>query len=74
MKDKMVYEGNNIIGALMKVPIFIGTYSVMMDFIVLENMDDYRDEGMGDVIFGEPFLREVGIKTRWFEGMITIHD
>ncbi|GJR38892.1 putative reverse transcriptase domain-containing protein [Tanacetum coccineum] len=74
MRDKMVYEGNNIIGALMNVPIFIGTFSVVTDFVVLENMDDYRDEGMGDVSFGEPFLREVGIKTRRFKGIITIHD
>ncbi|GJR44143.1 hypothetical protein Tco_1312246 [Tanacetum coccineum] len=34
------------------------------NFAVLENMDAYRDEGMGDVIFGEPFLREVGIKAK----------
>ncbi|GJW24548.1 hypothetical protein Tco_0038359 [Tanacetum coccineum] len=40
------------------------------DYPILENMDAYRDEGMGDVIFGEPFLREVGIKARRFEGMI----
>ncbi|GJS41086.1 mitochondrial proton/calcium exchanger protein-like protein isoform X1 [Tanacetum coccineum] len=45
---------------------------IHIDF--LENMDDYRDEGMGDVIFGETFLREVGIKTRRFEGMITIYN
>ncbi|GKA55744.1 hypothetical protein Tco_0754816 [Tanacetum coccineum] len=44
------------------------------DYPILENMNDYRDEGMGDVIFGEPFLREVGIKTRPFEGMITIYN
>ncbi|GJW34154.1 putative reverse transcriptase domain-containing protein [Tanacetum coccineum] len=74
MKEKMVYKGNNVIGALINVPIFVGTFSVMTDFAVLENMDDYRDEGMGDVIFGEPFLREVGIKTRRFEGMITIYN
>ncbi|GJZ00507.1 hypothetical protein Tco_0517936 [Tanacetum coccineum] len=43
-------------------------------FAVLEDMDAYRDEGMGDVIFGEPFLREVGIKARRFEGMITIYN
>ncbi|GJR63679.1 hypothetical protein Tco_1505841 [Tanacetum coccineum] len=64
MKDKMVYKGNNVIGALMNVPIFVGTFSVVMDFAVLEDMDAYRDEGMGDVIFGEPFLREAGIKAR----------
>ncbi|GKB27982.1 hypothetical protein Tco_0867383 [Tanacetum coccineum] len=44
------------------------------DYPILENKDAYRDEGMGDVIFGEPFLREVRIKTRRFEGMITIYN
>ncbi|GKC98951.1 hypothetical protein Tco_1169226 [Tanacetum coccineum] len=74
MKDKMVYKGNNVVGALMSVPIFVGTFSVVTDFAVLEDMDAYRDEGIGDVIFGEPFLREVGIKARRFDGMITIYN
>ncbi|GJV17602.1 hypothetical protein Tco_1362925 [Tanacetum coccineum] len=43
-------------------------------FLVLEDMDAYRDERMGDVIFGEPFLREVRINARQFEGMITIYN
>ncbi|GJR22829.1 hypothetical protein Tco_0971356 [Tanacetum coccineum] len=64
--NKMVHKRNNVIGALMNVPIFVGTFSVVMDFAVLENMDAYRDEGMGDVIFGEPFLREVGINAKQF--------
>ncbi|GJW41747.1 hypothetical protein Tco_0067592 [Tanacetum coccineum] len=74
MKDKMVYKGNNVVRALMNVPIFVGTFSVVTDFAVLENMDAYRDEGMGDVIFGEPFLRELRIKARRFEWMITIYN
>ncbi|GJZ00735.1 hypothetical protein Tco_0518164 [Tanacetum coccineum] len=40
----------------------------------LEDLDAYRDKGMGDVIFDEPFLREVEIKTRRFHGMITISN
>ncbi|GJV54524.1 homeodomain-like protein [Tanacetum coccineum] len=72
MKEKMVYKGNNVIVALMNVPIFVGTFSVVMDFAVIENIDAYRDEGMGDVILGEPILREVGIKTKRFERIITI--
>ncbi|GKE08231.1 mitochondrial proton/calcium exchanger protein-like protein isoform X1 [Tanacetum coccineum] len=50
------------------------TFYVVTDFTVLENMDAYRDEGMSDVIFGEPLLREVGIKARRFKGMITIYN
>ncbi|GJW03135.1 hypothetical protein Tco_1561991 [Tanacetum coccineum] len=74
IKDKMVYNGNNVVGTLMNIPIFVGTFSVMTDFVVLEYMDVYRDEGMGDVIFGKPFLREVEIKARRFDGMITIYN
>ncbi|GKE18484.1 hypothetical protein Tco_1426061 [Tanacetum coccineum] len=74
MKDKMVYQGDNVVGALMNVPIFVGTFSVVTDFAVLEDMDAYRDEGMSDVIVGEPFLTEVGIKARRFDGMITIYN
>ncbi|GJU31585.1 putative reverse transcriptase domain-containing protein [Tanacetum coccineum] len=74
MKDKLEYKGNNVVGALMNIPIFVGTFSILTDFAVLEDMDAYHDEGIGDVIFGEPFLREVEINDRRFEGMITIYN
>nr|GEV42348.1 hypothetical protein [Tanacetum cinerariifolium] len=41
---------------------------------VLEDMDAYRYEGTGNVIFGKLFLREVRINAKRFEGMITIHN
>ncbi|GJY42366.1 hypothetical protein Tco_0429636 [Tanacetum coccineum] len=56
MQNKMVYKGDNVVGALMNVPIFVETFSVMTDFAVLEDMDAYRDEGMGDIIISKPFL------------------
>ncbi|GKA80584.1 hypothetical protein Tco_0787276 [Tanacetum coccineum] len=74
MKNKMVYKGNNVVGALMNVPIFVGTFFVMTDFAVLEDMDAYCDNEMGDIIFSEPFLREVGIKTKRFKGIITLYN
>ncbi|GKA85549.1 homeodomain-like protein [Tanacetum coccineum] len=74
MKDKMVYKGDNVVGALMNVPIFVGTFSVMTDFAVLEDMDAYRDEGICNIIVGEPFLREVGIKTKCLEGIVTLYN
>ncbi|GJR97246.1 mitochondrial proton/calcium exchanger protein-like protein isoform X1 [Tanacetum coccineum] len=49
-------------------------FSCMIDFAILEDMDAYRGERMGNVIFGEPFLREVRINAKRFEGMITIHN
>ncbi|GKF24503.1 hypothetical protein Tco_0076825 [Tanacetum coccineum] len=72
MKNKMVYKGDNVVGALMNVPIFVGTFSVVTDFAVLENMDAYRDKGIGDVIFGKPLIREADIKEKRL-GMITLY-
>ncbi|GJU63399.1 hypothetical protein Tco_1245234 [Tanacetum coccineum] len=74
MKDKMVYKGDNVVGALLNVPIFVGTFSIVTEFAILEDMDAYRDEGMGDVIVGKPFFREVGIKARQFDRTITIYN
>ncbi|GKD38891.1 putative reverse transcriptase domain-containing protein [Tanacetum coccineum] len=74
MKDKLEYKGNNVVGALMNIPIFVGTFSILTDFAVLEDMDAYRDKGMGDVIFGELFLREIRINAKRFEGVITIYN
>ncbi|GKA42948.1 hypothetical protein Tco_0735608 [Tanacetum coccineum] len=42
--------------------------------IVMENIDVYRDEGMGEVIVGKPFCRKVYVKARRFDGMITIYN
>ncbi|GJY68873.1 hypothetical protein Tco_0471855 [Tanacetum coccineum] len=41
--------------------------------VVLEDMDVYRDEGMGDVIVGKLFLREVGIKAKRFKRIINLY-
>ncbi|GJU03944.1 hypothetical protein Tco_1114282 [Tanacetum coccineum] len=49
-------------------------FSCMIDFAILKDIDAYRDEGIGNVIFCEPFLREVGINAKRLEGMITIHN
>ncbi|GKF69153.1 hypothetical protein Tco_0202210, partial [Tanacetum coccineum] len=40
----------------------------------LEDMDTYHDEGIGDIIVGEPFLREVRIKVKRFERIITLYN
>ncbi|GJW34666.1 putative reverse transcriptase domain-containing protein [Tanacetum coccineum] len=74
MKDKIEYKGKNVVEAFINVPIFIGNFSVLTDFVVVENMDTYRDEGMGNVIVGKPFCREVCVESRCFDGFITIYN
>ncbi|GJV22796.1 hypothetical protein Tco_1375491 [Tanacetum coccineum] len=58
MKDKVEYKGKNIVGAFMNVPIFVRNFTIVIDFAVVENMDAYRDDGIGDIIAGRPFCKE----------------
>ncbi|GKC20596.1 hypothetical protein Tco_1022746 [Tanacetum coccineum] len=74
MKDKIVFDGENVVGAFINMPIFVRNFSVITDFAVLENMDAYRDEGMGDIIVEKPFCREICMKARQFDGMIAIYN
>nr|GEV46821.1 putative reverse transcriptase domain-containing protein [Tanacetum cinerariifolium] len=48
-KDKIEYKGKNVVGAFINVSIFVGNFSVVTDFAVVENMDAYRDKGIVSV-------------------------
>ncbi|GKB95791.1 homeodomain-like protein, partial [Tanacetum coccineum] len=74
MKEKVEYNGRNVLGTFMNAPIFVGNFSIVTDFTVVENMDAYRDEGMREVIVGEPFCKASYVEARRFDGMITIFN
>ncbi|GJU56348.1 hypothetical protein Tco_1230062 [Tanacetum coccineum] len=60
----------------LKFSCMIGFEFTHVNFFPLffEDMDAYRDKGMGNIIIGEPFLREVRFKTKRFEGIITLYN
>ncbi|GJW46546.1 hypothetical protein Tco_0078192 [Tanacetum coccineum] len=41
---------------------------------IVENMDGYRDQDMGDIILGEPFYKASCVEARRFDGLITIQN
>ncbi|GJU43126.1 hypothetical protein Tco_1200392 [Tanacetum coccineum] len=66
--------GRNELGNFANVPVFIGNFYVITDFTVVGDMDPYLDEGIGEVVVGEPFCKVSCVETRRFDGIITIHD
>ncbi|GJY90834.1 ribonuclease H-like domain, reverse transcriptase, RNA-dependent DNA polymerase [Tanacetum coccineum] len=74
MKDKDEYKGKNVVGAFMNVPIFVRNFSVVTHFAVVENIDGYQDQDMGDIILGEPFCIASRVEARRCNGLITIHN
>ncbi|GKA74785.1 hypothetical protein Tco_0781087, partial [Tanacetum coccineum] len=41
---------------------------------LVENIDGYRDQDMGDIILGEPFCKASCVEARRFDRLITIHN
>ncbi|GJZ49049.1 hypothetical protein Tco_0603239 [Tanacetum coccineum] len=74
MKEKIKYKGKNVVGTFINVHIFVGNFSIVTGFTVMQNMDAYRDKDMGDVIFGKPFCWDAAVEARRFDRFITIHN
>ncbi|GKE83771.1 hypothetical protein Tco_1557513, partial [Tanacetum coccineum] len=74
MRDEVEHKGKNMVGAFMNVLIFVGNFSVVTHFVVVENMDGYRDQDMGDIILREPFCKASCVEARRFYGLITIYN
>ncbi|GJU25820.1 hypothetical protein Tco_1164441 [Tanacetum coccineum] len=72
MKDKIEFKRRNELGNFVNAPVFIGNFYVITNFTVVEDMDPYLDEGMGDVIVGEPFCKASCLEAKRFDGIITI--
>nr|GEV12243.1 hypothetical protein [Tanacetum cinerariifolium] len=43
-------------------------------FVVVENINGYRDQEIGDVIFGESLSKASCMEAKRFDGLITIHN
>ncbi|GJW98046.1 homeodomain-like protein [Tanacetum coccineum] len=74
IKDKVEYKGENVVGAFMNVPIFVRNFSVVTYLLVVENMDCYRDQDIGDIILGEPFCKASRVEARRFDELINVHN
>ncbi|GJT01320.1 retrovirus-related pol polyprotein from transposon TNT 1-94 [Tanacetum coccineum] len=52
IKQELVYTGNNIIGMEKNLHVFIGKQTFLTDFIILENMNEFVEKGLTEVILG----------------------
>ncbi|GJX18276.1 hypothetical protein Tco_0219108 [Tanacetum coccineum] len=67
-------ESSFVVLALFFHPILVRKFYVVSHFAVVENMDGYRDQDMGDIILGERFCKASCVEARRFDGLITIHN
>ncbi|GJV01369.1 hypothetical protein Tco_1334938 [Tanacetum coccineum] len=72
--EKIEFRGRNELRNFANVPVFIGNFYVITNLTVLEDTDPYLDEGIGNIVVGEPFCKASCAEASWFDGIITIHD
>ncbi|GKE65520.1 hypothetical protein Tco_1519681 [Tanacetum coccineum] len=70
MKHELVYTGNNIVGFARNLHVFVGGHQFLFDFIVLENINEFVEKGLTEVLFRQPFKEHVGIVEDRVKGVL----
>ncbi|GJY88912.1 hypothetical protein Tco_0503540 [Tanacetum coccineum] len=53
--------GINMVGIAKNLHVFIGSHQFLVDFIVLENISEFMEKGLTEVLFGRPFKEQIGL-------------
>ncbi|GJV05444.1 hypothetical protein Tco_1343100 [Tanacetum coccineum] len=73
MKQELMYSGINMVGLAKNLHVFIGNHQFLVDFIILENICEFVEKGLTEVLFGRLFKEQIGLVedqgkgTLWFK-------
>ncbi|GKE36744.1 protein kinase-like domain, concanavalin A-like lectin/glucanase domain protein [Tanacetum coccineum] len=64
-------KNNNFIGRVRGLEVFVGNFTYECNFMILEDTTSIIDHHLGEVVFGKPFVRKIGLVYDQEEGMVT---
>ncbi|GJY13752.1 protein kinase-like domain, concanavalin A-like lectin/glucanase domain protein [Tanacetum coccineum] len=56
--SKSPSEINNFVGRIRGMPIFIGNFTYVSDFMIVEDINSVIDPNMSPVVLGNPFVKQ----------------
>jgi hypothetical protein len=74
MVRELEYKGENIIARAIPLYVFVGRLVYLVEFMVMENLGEFIDDKLTQVVFGKPFKRLTNLEERLIEGLITFSD
>lgn len=74
MVDELEYKGENIIARAIPLHVFVGSLVYLVEFMVMENLGEFIDNKLTQVVFGKPFKQLTNIDEKLIEGLITFSD
>lgn len=66
--------GDNIVARVEPLHVFVGSFVYLVDFMVMEDLGEFIDDKLTQVIFGKPFKRLTKQDERLMDGLITFSD
>ncbi|GJR18482.1 homeodomain-like protein [Tanacetum coccineum] len=70
MTRELIYTRNNIVGLEKNLNVFIGYHTFLTDFIVVENIHEFVEKGLTEVMFGKPFKDHTRLEEDLKRGII----
>ncbi|GJS30652.1 hypothetical protein Tco_0491272 [Tanacetum coccineum] len=70
MKQELIYTGNNIAGIAKNLHVFVGCHMFLINFIILENVNEFVEKGLTEVLFDKPFKENIGLEEDINKGVL----
>ena len=74
MVNELEYKGDNIVARAMTLHVFVGSFVYLFEFMVMENLGEFIDGNLTQVVFGKLFKRLTNLDEKLMEGLITFSD
>ena len=74
MVNELEYKGENVVARVEPLHVFVGSFVYLVDFMVMENLGDFIDSTLTQVILGRPFKELTRLDEKLVEGIITFSE
>ncbi|GJS86279.1 protein kinase-like domain, concanavalin A-like lectin/glucanase domain protein [Tanacetum coccineum] len=64
-------KNSNFVGRVKGLKVFIGNFTYECNFMILEDTTSIIDHHLGEIVFGKPFARNIGLAYDQKEGTVT---
>lgn len=70
----MIYKGENVVGIDNDVQVFVENMTFAMSFTIVDNIEEYIDPRLSQVVFGAPFCEITNLVVYEHNGIMTFTD
>jgi hypothetical protein len=70
----MIYKGEKVVGKDHEIQVFVGNMAFNMEFTIVDNIEDYIDPRLSQVVFGAPFCEITNLIVDDQNGIMTFAD